>query len=510
MVLNLDKCIGCQTCSVTCKNVWTTREGIEYGWFNNVETKPGTGYPTCWEDQECYKGGWKLDRERLILMQGSRVKEIAGIFGNPHMPVLKDYYEPFTFNFSTLQKSGALRTPPSARPYSIVTGKLMNKIEKGPNWEDDLGGEFSTRSADPALKGMDTAGWDALDRTFMMWLPRLCNHCLNPACVASCPSGAIYKRDEDGIVLIDESKCRGWRECVSACPYKKIYFNWRRMRSEKCIFCYPRVEDGQPPVCAHSCVGRIRYVGVMLYDQDKISMISSIPNEKDLYEFQLSAFLDPNDPKIETEALRQGISQVFVNYAKKSPVWKLISKWKIALPLHPEFRTLPMQWYIPPLSPELQAEAEFTEFIPGVEQQRIPLQYLANLFAAGDVEPVKNALDKLVALRRYMRDVTLAPDESSSTLKQAENKLEDKLENLIDNHLPNSIRKINVPFMLGLSRKDYQEMYELLALADYDKRFVIPSREVHNNDKPFDLRSSEGFPTPAYGKNKPFNLFGGM
>lgn len=83
MVLNLDKCIGCQTCSVTCKNVWTTREGIEYGWFNNVETKPGTGYPTCWEDQECYKGGWKLDRERLILMQGSRVKEIAGIFGNP-------------------------------------------------------------------------------------------------------------------------------------------------------------------------------------------------------------------------------------------------------------------------------------------------------------------------------------------------------------------------------------------------------------------------------------------
>lgn len=40
MVLNLDKCIGCHTCSVTCKNVWTRREGMEYAWFNNVETKP--------------------------------------------------------------------------------------------------------------------------------------------------------------------------------------------------------------------------------------------------------------------------------------------------------------------------------------------------------------------------------------------------------------------------------------------------------------------------------------
>lgn len=55
MVLNLDKCIGCHTCSVTCKNVWTGREGMEYAWFNNVETKPGIGYPKNWEDQEVWK-----------------------------------------------------------------------------------------------------------------------------------------------------------------------------------------------------------------------------------------------------------------------------------------------------------------------------------------------------------------------------------------------------------------------------------------------------------------------
>ncbi len=52
MVLNLDKCIGCHTCSVTCKNVWTSRDGMEYAWFNNVETKPGIGYPKEWENQK--------------------------------------------------------------------------------------------------------------------------------------------------------------------------------------------------------------------------------------------------------------------------------------------------------------------------------------------------------------------------------------------------------------------------------------------------------------------------
>ena len=57
MVFHLDKCIGCHTCSVACKNIWTDRPGAEYMWWNNVETRPGTGYPTGWEDQEHYKGG---------------------------------------------------------------------------------------------------------------------------------------------------------------------------------------------------------------------------------------------------------------------------------------------------------------------------------------------------------------------------------------------------------------------------------------------------------------------
>lgn len=75
MVMNLDKCIGCHTCSVTCKNVWTSREGTEYQWWNNVETKPGVGYPKLYEDQERWKGGWTLKNGRLELKAGGKLKK---------------------------------------------------------------------------------------------------------------------------------------------------------------------------------------------------------------------------------------------------------------------------------------------------------------------------------------------------------------------------------------------------------------------------------------------------
>ena len=78
MVMNLDKCIGCHTCSVTCKQVWTNRPGMEYVYFNNVETKPGTGYPRRYEDQEQWHGGWTLDRKgRLQLKAGGRLRAAA-------------------------------------------------------------------------------------------------------------------------------------------------------------------------------------------------------------------------------------------------------------------------------------------------------------------------------------------------------------------------------------------------------------------------------------------------
>ena len=80
MVLNLDKCIGCHTCSVTCKNVWTNRPGTEYIWFNNVETKPGVGYPKSWEDQQKWTGGWELHNGKLRLRRGTKLGLLSGIF----------------------------------------------------------------------------------------------------------------------------------------------------------------------------------------------------------------------------------------------------------------------------------------------------------------------------------------------------------------------------------------------------------------------------------------------
>ena len=287
----------------------------------------------------------------------------------------------------------------------------MEKIEGGPNWEEILGGEFSKRSADANFEGVQKEMYGQFENTFMMYLPRLCEHCLNPACVASCPSGAIYKREEDGVVLIDQDKCRGWRMCVSGCPYKKIYYNWSSGKSEKCILCYPRLEAGQPTVCSETCVGRIRYLGVMLYDADRIEAAASEKDEKKLYQAQLDVFLDPNDPKVIAQARADGVPDSWLEAARKSPVWKMAMEWKIAFPLHPEYRTLPMVWYVPPLSP-IQAAAEAGKMgmdggMPDVKSLRIPLRYLANLLTAGDEAPVALGLERMLAMRAYMRGKTI-------------------------------------------------------------------------------------------------------
>ena len=108
MVMNLDKCIGCHTCSVTCKNVWTSRPGMEYAWFNNVETKPGIGYPKEWENQDKWNGGWIRNANGSIQpRQGGKWKLLMRIFANPNLPEIDDYYEPFTFDYGHLQNAPA-------------------------------------------------------------------------------------------------------------------------------------------------------------------------------------------------------------------------------------------------------------------------------------------------------------------------------------------------------------------------------------------------------------------
>jgi len=184
-VLNLDKCIGCHTCSVTCKNVWTSREGMEYAWFNNVETKPGIGYPKEWENQGIWNGGWTRKKSGAIEPKiGGKWRILANIFGNPDLPEIDDYYEPFDFDYQHLHNAPEGKHQPTARPRSLITGKRMQKIEWGPNWEEILGTEFEKRSKDINFENIQKEIYGEFENTFMMYLPRLCEHCLNPTCVA--------------------------------------------------------------------------------------------------------------------------------------------------------------------------------------------------------------------------------------------------------------------------------------------------------------------------------------
>jgi nitrate reductase beta subunit len=460
MVMNLDKCIGCHTCSIPCKNVWTNRAGAEYVWYNDVETKPGLGYPRKWEDQEHYRGGWWMKDGKLALRAGNQAAKMARIFFNPDLPRIDDYYEPFTYNYEHLIKSPHSQHQPATRPFSQITGKKM-EVRQGPNWDDDLAGTVETAAGDVDFAGLDRERYLKFENVFMFYLPRICEHCLNPSCVASCPSGALYKREEDGIVLVDQEKCRGWRFCISGCPYKKVYFNWKTGRSEKCLFCYPRVETGTPTLCAETCVGRIRYIGVLLYDADRIREAASVPEDRDVYPALASIFLDPRDPEVASRALAQGVSPGTLQAARRSPVFKLALEWKLALPPHPEFRTLPMVWYVPPLNPFYRpAEGE----APDLKEMRIPLRYLANLLSAGDEGPVRLALERLMALRAYMRSVRVEKNPDFKGLER-----------------------------VGLSPDTAREMYELLAIANYKDRYVIPTASREGDD-PARRQGLSGFP----------------
>lgn len=461
MVMNLDKCIGCHTCSVTCKQVWTNRSGAEHVWFNNVETRPGQGYPRTYEDQEKWKGGWTLNkRGRLKLKAGGRLKNLATIFANPHLPGINDYYEPWTYDYENLTTAPAQDHMPVARPKSLLTGE-NTKITWSSNWDDDLAGSVEHGHNDPILKQVGDKVKFEYEQAFMFYLPRICEHCLNPSCVASCPTGAIYKREEDGIVLVDQDRCRGWRQCVGGCPYKKMYFNHKTGKVEKCTFCYPRIEIGQPTICSETCVGRLRYLGLMLYDADRVLDAASTTDEHGLYDAQRAVFLDPKDPEVIRQAQLAGIPDDWIDGAQRSPIWALINEYKVALPLHPEYRTMPMVWYIPPLSPVVDAVSETGEdaerkdnLFAAINTLRIPVEYLAGLFTAGDTAPVDKVLHKLAAMRSYMRDINMGWETDESIAES-----------------------------VGMTGQQIKDMYRLLAIAKYEERYVIPPAHYEDAHK---------------------------
>jgi nitrate reductase beta subunit len=217
IVFDLNKCIACQTCTLACKTTWTSARGQEYMFWNNVETKPYGGYPLAWDLRILEKLG-RQDWAKNGTYQGTTIFEAAPA------------------------NEKALHFSPTDEDWMY------------PNvGEDDCAGGIMGKAG-------EHMGSLPHDKWFF-YLPRTCNHCTYPACLAACPRKAIYKREEDGIVLIDQSRCKGYGECVKACPYKKSMYNPHTRVSEKCVGCYPAVEQGIQPQCVTNCIGKIRVMG---------------------------------------------------------------------------------------------------------------------------------------------------------------------------------------------------------------------------------------------------------
>ncbi len=264
--------------------------------------------------------------------------------------------------------------------------------------------------------------------------------------------------------------------CVTACAYKKSYYNWNTGKSEKCLLCYPRVESGQAPACMHSCVGRIRYLGVLLYDADKIESVAA-SNDNDLLENQLDIYPDPNDPKVIKAARANGIADSTITSAQKSPVYKFVIEWGLALPLHPEFRTIPNLFYVPPLLPTMafvengSYETTSESFWGAIEKSRLPMKYLANLFSAGNEKVIETVLKKLMAVRLHRRNETVGD-------------------------LPEE--EVNGPMDEVVMDKDTADaIFRLTSLPLFDERFVIPAahREeaIEMLESTADVKGNAGF-----------------
>jgi ethylbenzene hydroxylase subunit beta/complex iron-sulfur molybdoenzyme family reductase subunit beta len=252
---------------------------MEYMWWNSVNTQPGRGTPRDWEQM----GGGFRD----------------GIAQPGKLPTRADFGDAWKYNHEEVFFGGK-----GPKTHLKIQGE---KPDWGPNWDEDQGaGDYPN--------------------SYYFYLPRICNHCTHPACLEACPRKAISKSPENGIVLVDEERCRGYRFCMEACPYKKIYFNHTKKVAQKCIFCFPRVEQGVANACARQCPGRVRFVG---YRDDQ-----------------------------------------------EAPIYKLVDKWKVAIPLHPEYGTDPNVFYVPPIAPpRFGSDGKIDKSEP-----RIPDAYLESLF----------------------------------------------------------------------------------------------------------------------------------
>ncbi len=326
-VFNINRCIGCQTCTMACKSTWTFNKGQEHMWWNNVETKPYGGYPKNWDKkllkmlEEKNPGGQYWESSKNDRGEAEKGKEE------------KPYGK---FRGKTIFEAADGKDPDN--PQQVALGYIPDDDEwKAPNIHEDAARREKDKPDEAELPE---------HKTWFFYLQRICNHCSYPACLAACPRKAIYKRD-DGIVLIDQERCRGYRKCVEACPYKKSMYRPNTGTSEKCIACYPRQEGKDPELspdgaavearCMTACVGKIRMQGFVALNDDGSW-----------------------------------------KHNPKNPLYYMVKMEKVALPLYPQFGTQPNGYYIPP--------------------RWVPRDYLEQMFGPG----VEDAIRKYVAPSRRL------------------------------------------------------------------------------------------------------------
>ncbi|MFQ5983916.1 MAG: 4Fe-4S dicluster domain-containing protein [Alphaproteobacteria bacterium] len=314
-VFDINKCIGCQTCSVACKTCWTSGKGQETTFWNNVESKPYGGYPTGWDLK-------LLDLLGPAAWNGNRLESPT----------------PFDDLDELEPPKGFRQGPEDFNQPNLGEDEISGIIEKG-------------------------AHFSGVHPMWVFYLARICNHCDHPACLAACPRKAIYKRQEDGVVLVDQERCRGYQECIQACPYKKVFFNVISRISEKCIACFPRLEQGLVALCVESCIGKIRLQGFLT--------TRGAPRE--------------DNP---------------IDYVAKIR--------RLALPLYPQFGTGPNVYYIPPL----HVPNGFLEqiFGPGVERAKELYRNLKNDRKLQGALLLSGTTDRIIERYRVEGDEVVAWD----------------------------------------------------------------------------------------------------
>jgi DMSO reductase family type II enzyme iron-sulfur subunit len=327
MVFDLNKCIGCHTCSMACKTAYTDREpGQQYMYWNNVETQPGRGYPRNYAK---LGGGF--------IQSGPDAGKVN--FG-PLPSIEQDYGAAWEYNYGEVMPTEQPVAPtdpllPAGTVIRATTAQLAPSPDPaGPNaysmnWDEDV-------------------GEGRMPNSYYFYLPRICNHCTKPACLASCPRQSIYKRAEDGIVLIDQDRCEGYRYCTQGCPYKKPFFMAGPKKSQKCIFCYQRLAQGQASFCFTQCTGRIRFVGYWQNPADFPATADDFNGRYNVNRLIDGSWVDGRTPRPEMG---------------------------VALRLYPEFGTEPNLFYVPPLSPPRYLFNNSLTKVP-----RIPVTFLAELF----------------------------------------------------------------------------------------------------------------------------------